>query len=92
MDLSRAHWRKSSLSGNNGGDCVEVAAIEGHQAPAANKADEEVVFAVRDSKNPDQPALVFTRAEWDAFVVGVRTGEFDAEALLAAMNKRVLVG
>jgi hypothetical protein len=32
---------------------------------------------VRDSKNPDGPALRFTRAEWDAFLAGVRDGQFD---------------
>jgi hypothetical protein len=33
--------------------------------------------AVRDSKNPQGPALVFTRAEWDAFLRGTKDGEFD---------------
>ncbi|MFB9802423.1 DUF397 domain-containing protein [Streptomonospora salina] len=92
MDLSRAQWRKSRRSGNNGGDCVEVAAAEGRDAATANKADEEIVFAVRDSKNPDRPALAFTRAEWDAFVEGVKDGEFDSEKLLAAMRNSALVG
>jgi hypothetical protein len=32
---------------------------------------------VRDSKNPSGPALVFTQAEWDAFVGGAKDGEFD---------------
>jgi hypothetical protein len=35
------------------------------------------IIAVRDSKQPDGPALLFTLAEWDAFVGGVRDGEFD---------------
>jgi hypothetical protein len=64
-DLSRAAWRKSSRS-NGSGDCVEVA----DNLPG--------VVAVRDSKNPTGPALVFDRAEWSAFVDGVRAGEFDA--------------
>ena len=54
MDLNRADWRKSSYSGNNGGACVEVA----RNLPAV---------AVRDSKDPHGPALVFTRADWAAF-------------------------
>jgi len=33
--------------------------------------------AVRDSKDPDGPKLVFTRAEWVAFLGGVKDGEFD---------------
>lgn len=64
-DLSRAVWRKASYSNGNGGACVEVADLDnGHRA-------------VRDSKNPSGPALIFTPAEWAAFTVGVRDGEFD---------------
>lgn len=56
VDLSTAVWRKSTHSGNNGGECVEVATnIPG-------------IVAVRDSKNPAGPALVFTPAEWTAFL------------------------
>jgi hypothetical protein len=33
--------------------------------------------AVRDSKNQRGPVLVFTPAEWAAFVAGVKDGEFD---------------
>ena len=55
MDLNRADWRKSSYSGTNGGACVEVA----RNLPG--------VVAVRNSKDPQGPALVFTRADWAAF-------------------------
>jgi hypothetical protein len=48
---------KSSYSGNNG-NCVEVAHL-----PTGGRA-------VRDSKNPDGPALTFTTEEWNAFVAG----------------------
>lgn len=58
-------WRKSSYSGGNGGDCVEVAV-----APGGGPA-------VRDSKNPDGAVLFFTTTEWTAFLTGVRNGEFD---------------
>jgi len=34
-------------------------------------------IGVRDSKDPSGPVLVFTRSEWQAFVAGVKTGEFD---------------
>lgn len=92
MDLSRAQWRKSRRSGNNGGQCVEVSALPGRDAAVENKSEENEVFVVRDSKNPDSAPLVFTRAEWDAFVEGVKDGEFDSETLLAAMNGVVTVG
>lgn len=64
IDLSRAVWRKSTRS-NNGGACVEVAT----NLPG--------IVAVRDSKNPDELTLIFTPAEWRAFVSSVRDGEFE---------------
>jgi hypothetical protein len=63
LDLSRTRWRKSSYSSANG-QCVEVAHL-----------DQEI--AVRDSKNPGEATLVFSAGEWDAFVAGVKAGEFD---------------
>jgi hypothetical protein len=63
QDISAA-WIKSSRSGPTGGNCVEVAFL----------ADGDV--ALRNSRHPDGPALVFTRAEWDAFLGGARDGEF----------------
>jgi hypothetical protein len=64
-DLSFPVWRKSSASNGNGGNnCVEVALLD-------------AAVAIRDSKNPDGPALVFCSAEWDAFVDGAKRGEFD---------------
>lgn len=64
-DWAGAVWRKTSFSNGNGGNCVEVAELSrGHHA-------------VRDSKDPAGPALVFTAAEWAAFTAGVRAGEFD---------------
>jgi hypothetical protein len=63
-DLSDMRWKKSSRSGA-GNNCVEVADLpaDGH--------------AVRDSKNPTGPALMFPAAVWAAFTAGVRAGEFD---------------
>jgi hypothetical protein len=62
VDLSTATWRKSSRSTNNG--CVEVALVGDR-------------VAVRDSKDPAGPVLVFTAHEWASFLGGVRDGEFD---------------
>ncbi|NVI90427.1 DUF397 domain-containing protein [Actinomadura sp. BRA 177] len=82
MDLTAVNWRKSSLSGNNGGQCVEVAVARGRDCGAANKVDEEFVVLVRDSKNPEREPQVFTVAEWDAFLDGVRLREFDSARLI----------
>lgn len=58
-----APWIKSSYSGPTGGNCVEVAFLPGGHV------------AMRSSRHPDGPALIFTGAEWDAFLAG-RDGEF----------------
>ena len=65
IDLTGADWHKSTRSGGNGGDCVEVAV----NLPG--------IVAVRDTKDRAAGALVFTDAEWLAFLAGVRDGEFD---------------
>jgi len=54
MDMSSATWRKSSYSGANGGNCIEIAA-------AAR------MVAVRDSKDPDGPVLTFAPNDWKRF-------------------------
>ncbi|WEH33295.1 DUF397 domain-containing protein [Streptomyces sp. AM 4-1-1] len=59
-------WRKSSYSGNNGGDCVEVGSgLSG-------------VVPVRDSKVPAGPVLVLADGAWAGFVSAVCTGELSA--------------
>lgn len=64
-DLSDAAWHKSSLSGNGGADCVEVAT----NLPG--------IAAVRDSKNPGGVVLSFSPGDWTAFLRRVKAGDFD---------------
>ncbi|GAA3135010.1 DUF397 domain-containing protein [Planomonospora alba] len=62
--LGRADWRKSRFS-NPSGNCVELARLPGGEV------------AVRNSRDPEGPVLVYTRGEVEAFVRGVKDGEFD---------------
>ncbi len=66
VDVDDLSWRKSSFSNSN---CVE----------AAPYGDGRV--AVRDSKNPHGGYLLYESAEWQAFLAGVRNGEFDSLAM-----------
>jgi Domain of unknown function (DUF397) len=58
-------WRKSSYSGNGGGNCVEVASNLPH------------IVAIRDSKNPNGPRLTCSREAWSDFVQSVKEDEFN---------------
>ncbi|GAA3847214.1 DUF397 domain-containing protein [Saccharothrix violaceirubra] len=62
--LQGVTWRKSARSGALG-NCVEIAELAGGDV------------AVRNSRFPDGPALVYTRSEITAFVAGIKDGEFD---------------
>jgi hypothetical protein len=62
-DLTGAAWRKSTYSGGQGGDCVEV-------------ADGLPVVPVRDSKDPEGPALIFPAAAWTAFITDLKADRF----------------
>src|SRR5262249_44756811 len=64
VPLPWPEWRKSSRSG--GGECVEVALLSDG-------------VAVRDSRRPGGPILIFDRGQWDDFLAGLRDGEFDRE-------------
>ncbi len=67
-DLSHVKWEKSSYSNGDGGACVEFT-----RSLATMK-----LVPVRDSKNPEGPALVFTKTAWESFVSAVDAGEFGA--------------
>lgn len=62
--LSGITWRKSRRSSPSG-NCVELAALP------------DGGVAVRNSRHPDGPALVYTRDEIEAFLLGAKDGEFD---------------
>jgi hypothetical protein len=70
--LGQADWRKSSYSGGTG-NCVEVAG----NLPG--------IVAVRDSWDPDGPALILTPAAWRALTLKARNGELDLPAALSAL-------
>ncbi|MFZ4270261.1 DUF397 domain-containing protein [Streptomyces arboris] len=59
-NLTSATWRKSSYSNSDGGNCVEVS------------DDFPGVVPVRDSKQPEGPAVVFGASAWSAFISDVR--------------------
>nr|WP_205379521.1 DUF397 domain-containing protein [Streptomyces sp. SID7805] len=63
-DLHGASWQKSRHS-NSQGSCVEFAKLPGGE------------IAVRNSRFPDGPALIYTPAEVAAMLAGVKDGEFD---------------
>lgn len=75
-----AFW-KSSRSGPNTANCVEVAFAKssrsGNNGACVEVGQCDCGVKVRDSKDQTGPVLTFTHAEWAAFVGGVRDGEFD---------------
>jgi hypothetical protein len=62
MESIPAVWHKSTFSGTNG--CLEVAFVGGQ-------------VSIRDSKDRSGPVLTFSPTEWEAFLAGVRDGQFD---------------
>jgi hypothetical protein len=71
MDLTGATWRKASSGGEADEASVEIAFLRG------SKEGSDQVIAMRDSRRPDGPVLIFTPDEWRAFTAGVHDGEFD---------------
>lgn len=64
LPIFAAEWQKSSRSTDTGGACVEV-------------ADLAAAVAVRDSKDPDGPKLIFEPAAWQAFANRIKGGTLD---------------
>ncbi|WP_041262090.1 DUF397 domain-containing protein [Pseudofrankia inefficax] len=62
--LKSATWQKSRRS-NSQGNCVEMARISGD------------AVAVRNSRHPQGPALIYTLAEIEALIMGAKDGDFD---------------
>ena len=62
--LDGARWHKAHRS-NSQGNCVEIAELPGGR------------IAVRNSRHPDGPALIYTRPEIEALILGAKDGEFD---------------
>ncbi|TDC82584.1 DUF397 domain-containing protein [Micromonospora sp. KC606] len=60
--LADVAWRKSTRSQTS--NCVEVAPLS-------------TAVALRDSKDPSGPVLLFNRAGWLGFVSGAKNGQFD---------------
>ncbi|MER5621849.1 DUF397 domain-containing protein [Streptosporangium sp. NPDC002544] len=65
QELPSAHWRKSTLSGGDGSNCVEIANLSNNHR------------GIRDSKNPTAPALILTPAAWAVFADSIKNGAFD---------------
>lgn len=63
-ELTEVSWVKSRRSTAHG-NCVEMAQLTGGDV------------AVRNSRHPDGPALVYTRAEVEALILGAKDGDFD---------------
>jgi hypothetical protein len=77
---SRTAWRKSSYSGSNGGDCVEAASVWRKSSHSGGNGGQCVevapdpgrLVAVRDSKDPGGPRLLFGPGPWRAFTSAVK--------------------
>jgi hypothetical protein len=69
LDLTAVEWVRSSYSDGSGGQCVEF---------SRTFAQTHGAVPVRDSKNPQGPALIFPSGGWSLFVSALIRGEFPA--------------
>ncbi|WP_433368322.1 DUF397 domain-containing protein [Streptosporangium sp. CA-115845] len=65
QELHTTHWRKSTLSGDDASNCVEIANLSNNHR------------AIRDSKNPTGPTLTLTPHQWTAFIATIKNGDCD---------------
>ncbi|MFD6417566.1 DUF397 domain-containing protein [Streptomyces sp. NPDC060194] len=81
-DLTDAVWKKSSYSGGDGGDCVEVATWRksshssgdgGNCLEVSDDLAAAGIVPVRDSKTPHGPHLAFRTGPWTTFVTALKT-------------------
>lgn len=83
-ELSTVTWTKSSYSGANGGNCIEVALTWIKSSYSHDDGGDCIEVApgtpdavpVRDSKDPHGPVLVFPTGGWSSFVAALKGGEF----------------
>ncbi|THV30678.1 DUF397 domain-containing protein [Glycomyces paridis] len=66
-ELAGIRWQKSTRSPDNSGQCVEAGFF----------SDDSGRVALRHSQHREAPPIVYTRAEWVAFLAGAKDGEFD---------------
>jgi len=64
-------------------ELAEVVFVDGSEVPVAHKHGDHMVV-LRDANDPDGVALYYTPDEWEAFVLGVKDGEFDDMVDLAS--------
>jgi hypothetical protein len=79
MDISHVTWRKTSYSGGNGGNCVEVGVWRKASYSGGNgggcvevASAAKAAVAVRDSKDPNGPKLAFVPSAWESFIERMR--------------------
>ncbi|MGH2600524.1 MAG: DUF397 domain-containing protein [Dehalococcoidia bacterium] len=70
-ELAGVRWHISTRSSSSGGSCVEAGPLN----------DGTGRVAVRHSKHPDGPHIIYTCAEWAAFVAGVKDSEFNFDTV-----------
>ncbi|AWN27117.1 DUF397 domain-containing protein [Streptomyces sp. NEAU-S7GS2] len=91
LDLAAAEWVRSSYSDASGGNCVEFTRdfawikssysdANGGECLEFSRALTEPhgLVPVRDSKDPDGPALIFAAGDWSSFVSAIKRGQFSA--------------